>query len=97
MRGRAADHLGDQPVPEAARVAHWPRRRQSAVARAWPGPQAGVRRSTAGAVTPLSRSAPRSRAPRPCADFRSASAALAACHPGIPHTPPPAWVAELPL
>ncbi len=29
--------------------------------------------------------------------FLSASAARAACHPGMPHTPPPAWVAELPL
>ena len=29
--------------------------------------------------------------------FLSASAALAACQPGMPHTPPPAWVAELPL
>jgi hypothetical protein len=36
---------------------------------------------------------------RAVADFvtlRSASAARAACQPGIPHTPPPAWVAELP-
>ena len=29
--------------------------------------------------------------------FLSANAALAACQPGIPQTPPPAWVAELPL
>ena len=29
--------------------------------------------------------------------FLSESAARAACQPGIPHTPPPAWVAELPL
>jgi len=28
--------------------------------------------------------------------LRSASAARAACQPGIPQTPPPAWVAELP-
>ena len=28
--------------------------------------------------------------------FWSAIAARAACQPGIPHTPPPAWVAELP-
>ena len=30
-------------------------------------------------------------------DLRSAMAALAACHPGMPQTPPPPWVAELAL
>jgi hypothetical protein len=30
------------------------------------------------------------------AAFLSAMAARAACHPGMPHTPPPACVAELP-
>ena len=37
----------------------------------------------------------RSRRRSPC--FLSASAARAACQPGIPHTPPPACVPELPL
>ena len=36
------------------------------------------------------------RAPPRTADLRSAMAAFAACQPGMPQTPPPAWVAELP-
>ena len=39
----------------------------------------------------------RRRPERRPAAFWSAIAAFAACHPGMPQTPPPAWVAELPL
>ena len=90
----APGHLGHQALPKAARPVAGPYdgdppRLEHGPNRAAPVP--------AGRIVHPRAERPRSRAPRPSPALRSASAALAACHPGIPHTPPPAWVAELPL
>ena len=94
-QGSAAAQLGHQSLAETAwslaaadhrhpaRLEHGPHR-----GRVGPGGRCDH---------PPDEERPRRRPARPSAAFRSAIAAFAACHPGMPHTPPPAWVAELPL
>ena len=85
-RRRAPGDLGHHPVAEAA----------LAPARPDHGDPPGLQHGPHGRVDHagyFERSLPAT----PSADFLSARAARTACQPGIPHTPPPAWVAELPL
>ena len=78
-RGRAAGHLGDHPGAEAAGARAGAD--QGDAARL----QHGGHRGNRGGYCHRRRTRLR----------RSAIAARAACMPGMPHTPPPAWVAEL--
>ena len=85
-RRRAPGDLGHHPVAEAP----------VASARPDHGDPPGLQHGPHGRVDHagyLARSLPAT----PSADFLSARAARTACQPGMPHTPPPAWVAELPL
>ncbi len=84
-RGAAGD-LGHHAVAEAARTS----------ARPDHGDAPGLEHGPHGRVD-HSGYFERSLPATPSADFLSARAARTACQPGIPHTPPPAWVAELPL
>ncbi len=83
---RAAQHLGRDPPAERVRAlagAHHGHR-----ARAHHRPQTGWRFGRHRPRRPSTRRGERR------ADLASASAAFAACMPGMPQTPPPAWVAD---
>ena len=78
--GRAPGHFGDHPGAEAARPGAGPDQRDAAC----------FQHRADG----LSRCGHERRGRRTAAR-RSEMAALAACRPGMPQTPPPPWVAEL--
>ncbi len=86
---RAAHHLDDHPLAEAA----------FSLAGAYHSHRAGLQhRAEAGCRCHARLSSPAARSESCClrsALLVSLSAAFAACQPGIPQTPPPAWVAEL--
>ena len=80
---RLGDHPGAERVGARAGAHHGHR----------PGTEHGRHRGPAVGQGRLPSAENTRRLPR----FWSARAARAACQPGIPQTPPPAWVAELPL
>ena len=87
---RAAAELGDQPLAEGARArARAHHRHPTGLEH---GAQRGPSRRGAAHARPGARRHSRCLA---CRRLESVIAARAACHPGIPHTPPPACVAEL--
>ena len=94
-RGSAACQLAHQSVPETAGSRAGAHHRHTA--RLEHGPHCRGVGSRGRCDHPPDEERRRTRPARPPAAFWSAMAAFAACHPGIPQTPPPAWVAELPL
>ncbi len=94
--GRAAQHLGGESQPEGVgplagtHYGHRPRLQhpgQPRPVRRHPGGRRGARAQPFRAASHVRGDQREVRA--------SCSAARAACMPGMPHTPPPAWVAEL--
>ena len=96
----APEQLGDQRVPERPGPAAGPHHRHRPGLQQWgeihrgtpsgfPGPLPILRGTPSGFPGPLRPHR------RRLARLRSARMAWAACHPGMPQTPPPPWVAEL--